>query len=294
MKKILICVRLILPIALFCLTVGKCSPPVKRLPKKPESTTPAPNTKPEPEPEPKEPNWANELPLRNVTGLGEILSDIESHMPAGHIYRDSDKITWGHETTHGIHSRLRQKYSQSGEIIKTSLGRYFKSSNRINCFYVLENRAIILKEPNVTLAQVAGNVPQSLRGEVYRLYLIQQQRYWNKEPLYVFDEWVAYGNGAAVRHDLDIKNRVGTVRYALEFNVYAMTLAQTAKIDDPQFKKFLMWNLERTMNLYKINNPTEHQKTYLQKMRTNPDGESLRNYIRGYCGVEWTQKILGF
>jgi len=241
-----------------------------------------------------EPDWTKELPVREVTGLGRALSDIDGHMPAGHIYRDSDKITWGHETTHGIHSRLRQKHGRGAFITTTGKKKYFKSNSGINCLYVLENRAAIIKEPNTTMDVVAENVPRSLRGGVFKLYLIQQRRYWNDTPLYIFDEWVAYGNGAAVKHDLNIEGRVGAIRYALEFNVYAMTLAMTAKTDDPQFKRFLMWNLERTMELYKKNGPTEHQKEYLRKMRTSPDGEELRNYIRGHCGPEWTQKYLGF
>jgi len=299
MNKILICICFALALGVLLFAVLKKDAPIAPLPNRPlpqpQPIQEPPQPEPEPEPEPVWPIWLHEPPLRNVTGLGEVLNDIEGHMPAGHIYKDSDKITWGHETTHGIHSRLRQKYSQSGAFSTSLNGKqYFKSFDRINCFYVLENRAIKLKEPNTTLAEVAKNVPRSLRGNVYNLYLIKQQRYWNNEPLYIFDEWVAYGNGACVKNDLDIKNRVGTVRYALEFNVYAMTLAMTAKTDDPHFKSFLMWNLARTMTLYKINDPTTHQKEYLEKMRWHHDGEELRRYIRGYCGTEWTQKILGF
>lgn len=246
-------------------------------------------------PIPQDPDWTKEPPLRNVTNLGKVLSDIESHMPAGHIYRDSDKITWGHETTHGINSRLRQKYSRRGyTVIENGRKPTFKSLDSINCFYVLENRAAIIKEPNTTIASAADKVPQSLRGDVFNLYMIQSRRWWNNTPLYVFDEWVAYGNGAAVRYDLNIQQRSETVLYSLEFIVYSMAVLQAAKSDDQQLKDFFMWNAERTMNLYKKNRPTAKQQEYLQKLRTSRDGESLRNYIRGYCGSYWCQRILGF
>ncbi|GAG85123.1 unnamed protein product, partial [marine sediment metagenome] len=87
--------------------------------------------------------WTEEEPLRNVPNLGKVLSDIESHMPKGHIYSDPDRITWGHETTHGIHGRLRQKYSKAYayKIDRSMRGRSVCISlDGTNCFYVLKNR----------------------------------------------------------------------------------------------------------------------------------------------------------
>ncbi len=56
-----------------------------------------------------QPKWTDYPPIRQVDSqsMGRVLADIESHMPAGHIYRDADKITWGHETSHGIASNIR-------------------------------------------------------------------------------------------------------------------------------------------------------------------------------------------
>tara|TARA_Y100000034_G_scaffold135112_1_gene205732 strand:+ start:5326 stop:6057 length:732 start_codon:yes stop_codon:yes gene_type:complete len=213
---------------------------------------------------------------------GKVLSDIESHMPAGHIYKDSDKITWGHETSHGIHSKLRMK---------------FREGKKINGFYVLNNRAVIIEEPRTTIQAAARLVPRTLRGGVYQLYMVSQARSWGDTPLYVFDEWVAYANGAAVRRDLNIQSRQETCQYMLEFNVYSICVAKAANTNDPQFKNFLMWHLDRSMKLYEANKSlgdTSRTTAYWEKVKTSSDAESFRQYTRQYLGAEWTKEVLGF
>jgi len=214
------------------------------------------------EPETPLPNFEQYTAQRNIVNLGKVLSDIEGHMPAGHIYKDNDKITWGHETTHGINSDLRQKFSRIeaknnpwslvGTWVDDIHGhKIFKSYARINGFYVLEDKAVIIKEPNTTITAAAKLVPGTLRGGVYQLYMIHQAQSWDDTPLYVFDEWTAYGNGAAVRLDLEIKERNETVKFMLEFNVYAICVAQASQSNDEQLKSYLKWNIARSMKLYK-------------------------------------------
>jgi len=286
-------------------------------PNNPEPTEPP---KPE-EPSTPEPKFEKHPAQRNITNLGKVLSDIESHMPAGHIYQDSDKITWGHETTHGINSNLRMEFSRRttaydnnpnrmirgqientellGEMIEDIHGHpVFKSYARINGFYVLEDRAVIIDEPNTTITAAANLVPKSLRGGVYNLYMVQQASSWNDTPLYVFDEWTAYGNGAAVRLDLGIKERAETVTFMLEFNVYAICVGQASKTTDEQFKNYLKWNIARSMKLYadskeKLGNAESHD-SYLETMRTATDAESFRAFARSYLGADWTKHIMGF
>jgi hypothetical protein len=244
-----------------------------------------------------EPEWIEEKPLRKVENLGKVLSDIDSHMPAGHIYSESDRVGWGHETTHGIHSRLRNKHSKSSTLIKDGNKTSWYSIDRINCFYVLENRAIVLKEPKTTIRAAQKHVPTMLRGPVWH-YMNASS--WNNTPLYIFDEWVSYCNGAAVRHDLQIKDRSETVTFALEMNVYAaaiiMAANQAEKTSDPKLRNFFMWHTERMMDLYRKNGPTQAQINYLQRLRTDDTeaGKKLREFLRNYCGDEWTKKTLGF
>ncbi len=214
------------------------------------------------------------LPIRTVENLPPIITDIESHLPKGHPYQDSDYITYVHEGTHGINSRLRGQYNKPA-------------------FYILNNRAVIMDEPMITLvySTVAAQVPKSLRGDVYNLYLRQMRRWWNNQPTYVFDEWVAYTNGAQARQELGITSRKETVRYMLEFVVYSACVPMAANSDDPVMLEFYRWQVSRCMKIYQ---QSGLESPYLNKLRTAADAENLRIFIRDYCGERWTKKVLGF
>ncbi len=219
------------------------------------------------------PTFTNYLPIRNVGNLNGIIADIESHLPVGHPYRDSDKITWVHEGTHGINSRLRNEFGRPG-------------------FYVLNNKAVLLKgEPRTTLTRVARLVPVSLRGDVYYLYLVEQRRWWDNQPSYIFDEWTAYINGTYARHWLHIQSRTETVNYMLEFVVYSTCVPWSAKSDDPQLRNFIMWQIKRSMKLYRA---AGIKSTYLDRLRKSADATELRVYMRDYFGLEFTRKVMGF
>ena len=240
--------------------------------------------------------WIDYPALREISNLGKVLSDIESHMPAGHEYRSSDKITWAHETTHGINSELRRKF-QKGLVTSWDGQRYDEVffADRINGFYCLEDRAVVITEPNTTIAAAADLVPQSLQGVGYDLYMIQQRADWNDTPLYILDEWVAYTNGAACARDLNLDGN-SEVDRMVAFNVYAMAVAMAAKQDDPtyddgQLKAFLMWSIERSFLL--LRNETS-ATDYIKGLQTASDAEALRAFAREYFGKTWTQKTLGF
>ncbi len=261
-----------------------------------------------------QPKWTDYPPIREVNsqGLGRVLADIESHMPAGHIYRDSDKITWGHETSHGIASNLRGA-ANSGrltlypklkqEVFLPSEQNYelkipVQRGGRKNGFYVLENQAVIINEPNTHMTTVAKLVPRSLRGSVYQLYMISQARSWGDTPLYICDEWIGYTNGSEVRLDLKISSRQETLQYALEFCVYASCIPWASQNDDPQLKAFLMWNTYRCMWLWESSKdeigPSQQQDAYLDIMKNSQDAERWREFVRSYYGKEWTLIVLGF
>lgn len=191
--------------------------------------------------------WIEVPPLRQVptTQLGNVLADIESRMPAGHVYRDADLVTWAHETTHGINSRLRVAQKRP----------------RVNAFYVTHGRAIVLTEPRVKLAHVAAAVPPTLRGGVFRLYLEQSLKDWNDCPLYVLDEWLGYTNGTAALVDLRVLGlwrggaRSDTTEFMIEFTGYAAALLSVVERDDPgysqlaELREFIRWSTERAERL---------------------------------------------
>lgn len=263
-----------------------------------------------------EPEWTIYPKLREVNNLGIVLSDIESHMPAGHHFVDPDKVTWAHETTHGINNDIRN-----------SKGR------GVNAFYVLKDKAAVIPEPRTTIRRVAATIPQILRGFSYQLYLVQQAGDWNNEPLYLMDEWTAYANGAECAIELN-KDRVASdLISSHNFNIYCLYLAKCVKedcpdYDDKQFKAYLKWGIERVFDLSKnsgfltslkvqkhkvviihIHKTKNHQQTtdhffltdadlnvesYLNKVRTAREAEPLRQFMKEYFGEEWCKKVYGF
>jgi len=213
-----------------------------------------------PLPGPKGPACITYAPLRNIGNIGPVVTDIESHLPASHPYRDRDLVTWVHEGSHGIAGQLRNLYHCPG-------------------FYVLRDRAVLLQEPNTTLSAVAARVPASLRGRGYNLYLIQQQHYFQDQPTYILDEWVAYTNGSEARARLSLQARGETVESMMEFIPYALCLPM-----DPQLKAFVRWQIERAVRLGRVPDA----------LQTSPDAESLRQSTRKCFGTNWTLRVLGF
>lgn len=232
----------------------------------------------------------NAIQTKN-NSLGDVLSDIESHMTAGHQYRDNDKATWGHETTHGINSLLRNKEQR-------------ESRSKVNAFYVLDDRYVVINELDTKLSTVAKNVPASLRyaklyttqTTVYNLYLKEQTQWWENEPSYIFDEWTAYTNGALVSMELDKSGIISDITHMAQFNVFALTLAYTARPEDEQFKEFLKWQLARSMKIIRdageivdISDIGEYWTVF----ENSEDAEDLRRFTREYLGENWVKKNLG-
>jgi len=247
-----------------------------------------PQQQPPPELQTPVPTFSTYQPVKEAdSSLGKVLSDIESHMPAGHIYRDSDRITWAHETSHGLASKLRSHFRE-------------QSSRRINAFYVLDDNVVVMEEPKTTMQAAAKYVSPQLRGMSYNLYMVQQARSWGDTPLYICDEWIAYTNGSATRIDLKIQSRGETVTQMLEFTVYSLCMAMSnPERLDPQFKSFMAWHIKRVMDLYNANlsiGDTSKATAYLNKIRTADDehARNMRSFAKEYLGERWTREILGF
>ena len=212
--------------------------------------------------------WISFPETRKTRSYGPIITDIEQHLFAGHPYRSNDKVTWAHEGTHGANSVLRNKYGKPG-------------------FYVLKNAAYTLNEPRTTLSAVSPKIPRSLRGHIYSLYCVQSRRYWNNQPSYLFDEWIAYTNGTITRNKLQIKGRRETTAYMIEMAIYSTCVPYTTRSNDPEVKEFTRWMWERTMAL--VDNDS-----YLTDLKTNNDAVNLRKFMQDYYGSDWTKTTLGF
>jgi hypothetical protein len=266
-----------------------------------------------------EPKWKRLSRVREISdpSFGVVLGDIESHLPNGHHYGDSNKITWAHESSHGINARLRND-------VATMEG--------YNGFYVLQDRSIILKEPEISIRDIAAVIPEVLRGPSFDLYLIEQATIWNDRPLYLVDEWVAYTNGSEAGRELNIRGLYYELLQAYNFNVYCMYLAMVVQRDcsdyrDAELKQFIMWNTERVFKLTidsdrKIedsglgkaktikassfhicphqllpdgySNSLDMVVQYIEKVKAVPEAEKLRRFAKKYFGEEWCRQLYGF
>lgn len=207
-------------------------------------------------------------PIRDYNSSGSsTLNDVESHMPSNHRYRDSDKITWCHETNHGLCSNLRGA-------LRVSNG---------NTFYLLNNYVVVLKHPNITINDVSKVIPQNLRGMSYNLYLVQQQQYWNKEPLYICEEWLCYMYGSRTRAELRIQNRAETVQQMIEFMGYTLCMTYiNPERNNQEYKDFLRLNIQRTLYVYNQNisiGDISRATAHLEKIKQN---KQLMDFCKDY------------
>ncbi len=157
------------------------------------------------------PRYVELRPVRTVS-IGGTLGDIESQLPAGNPYRDPDLVTSGHEQVHGINARLRDENRSE------------------NGFYCLNDRGFLCPSPKLTLSEVARATPQSKRGRIFKLYVVDSQRWWNDTPLYVLDECCAYVSGSKVGLELNMKARsLYSFQNAVECWHYTRVAARLAR-----------------------------------------------------------------
>lgn len=234
---------------------------------------------------------------RTHAAWGSALTDIVQHLPLsyGNTYADSDLVTYGHETTHGINSHARNNLNRTGR--------------RANAFYCMNDRVALVVEPAIRKSQVAPYIPASLRGSRFGLYVTGSSS-WDDTPLYLWDEWVAYTNGSEVALAL---HGAGLWRYGwrdavagtLEFTAYALAVGAAVEALDPnyfqnnpQFRAFLAWNARRAMDLYRRGAVIESfrwatQDNLHRALRDSPDAEALRAFARRTFGRAWAAEVLG-
>jgi hypothetical protein len=208
---------------------------------------------------------------------GDILNHLREE------FKDyGDRVITAHELTHGINSHLRNEH------VKAML-------RRVNAFYVGGGRYVLLDEPGVRKSQVAEFVPKCLRGDRFRTY-IEEQKDWDEMPLYLFDEWTAYVNGAVVaieeartkKADPLAKNDM--VFACLEFSTYVVALGMAVEKHDREyfrkheaFRAFLAWHLQRSADVFKQGRPFEQfawRPDYLKALKTDADARPLCDFAR--------------
>lgn len=221
---------------------------------------------------------------------GTVYGDILSHSQGAPFGDHAGRTTNAHETTHGINSEIRNSHQQQGK--------------KINGFYVLQGRGVVIEEPKIKMSDAVKFVPQSLHSYRWHLYMEQQIRSWNDTPTYICDEWVAYINGGACGVD-DVKrgkHRDGWtdgVSGCCDFSIYTIALAMATKEhcpdywrDYPQFRNFIIWELRvaerifkegRVMDQFKWKKQDDLLLTFLEK----PEAEAMRKFCREELQGVW-------
>jgi hypothetical protein len=188
-----------------------------------------------------------------------------------------------HETSHGITSDLRNFY----QVIL---------NKKVNAFYVLGSKAIILEESNIKMRSVTRYIPSVLRSYRYNLYFEKNIGDWDDMPSYIIDEWNSYilGSMSAVEdyNNGILNERVDAVSGCLDFSIYATCFAMAVHDQDPeywstypQFKhtiKFLLIRAEKTFNqgLAIDNFHTKSQVELLNNLMSHPDASRIREFLK--------------
>ena len=191
-----------------------------------------------------------------------------------------NRMTCAHETTHMINAELRKKYNR--EI-------------PINAFYLPTGWAFVTHEPRIRKIQVANFIPDNVKGYRYNTY-VTGAREWDKQPLYIIDEWCSYINGALVGID-DLKKgryrggRTDGVSGCVELALYSIGLCMAIEKYDnkywnenKQFRLFMKWNLQRAYNTYMAGKDYpefkwKRQEEFLHRFRTSKETKEMRDFI---------------
>ena len=182
-------------------------------------------------------------PLRKTTPQKcEVLTDLYCRLENPHYWADptepGDLVTWAHEMSHGVSNRLHASTVKHG-------------------IYVGGGKGIVLRHPKVTIEQVANAVPKNKRGPVFKLYMVEQRKDWNKSPIYLLDEHNAYITGAIARRQLGWEKRSETEDFAREMELYCRVMLSVVQKRDPEYpdlqhlKDFINWQSDRFAALVK-------------------------------------------
>lgn len=229
-----------------------------------------------------------EVPIfREVSDLNSVYSDVLSHsqsVPFGNNYGRSTNV---HETAHGIHSYIRNK----------------NNSERVNGFYVLNGKAVVIEEPKVSITEFRNFVPENLKSNKWGTYFSKKGD-WENQSLYIFDEWTAYILGGKSDVEDVLKNqysggKVNSVYGCLDFSIYSVILCMAVKELDPvyweknaQFKSFVIWQLKEANKTYLSGCKLEQfqfqsQELLLNELLTSDKAISIRKFMEEELESVW-------
>jgi hypothetical protein len=215
--------------------------------------------------------------VNNSTPGDSPYADARNHCVRYGYYSGGGRVTSVHECTHGINSQLRNHPILRADITlnghwednrwvlddparpcNAPLPAVERAPRATAGFYLLQDRAVMLTNPIGTIQEAARLVPTSARYGRYQLYMVKQAASWGNEPLYIFDEWVAYRNGAKcliwdAEHGGTPEGNTDFIFGPLEFCTYGIAVAMMAHdkgdLSEP-VASFTRWMLTDCFNIY--------------------------------------------
>jgi hypothetical protein len=221
--------------------------------------------------------FLNYPPVHQVEQGKSVYVDAVNHCQNYQTYLvGGSKVSSVHECTHGINSQIRNA-GPSG----------------CNGFYFLMDRAFRVQEPEIRKSACIPFIPSSLRFSRYSLY-VEGQSEWENQPLYIFDEWVAYQNGAACVIDLGKDYNEGSTDYIfgpVEFIAYGTAVVMAANAKEPlspELRELTAFCLERSFELYTVGMkilPWEEAHKCMEILRTSPEAQKMRDFWRDVLAI---------
>lgn len=225
-----------------------------------------------------------DVPVKyNRMNDGSLLADILNRTDEPSL--GDGRATDGHESTHRLNNQLRNARGGSADC----------------CFYMFNGKAGYCREPGgFRKSQVAQYVPNSLRESRFRTY-VQGAGDWDDKPSYIAEEWSAYINDAAINvedHGKGFKtDQVDCATGALEMGIYTIALCMAVEkyapeswADDAQFKAIMKHQWVRAKEVYDKAAPLwpfHTQDELLKSLRTSPDAEAMRQFIKTHFDGVW-------
>jgi len=231
---------------------------------------------------------------RSGRDWGRVVTDIARHLPADRACQDAyrryttndvDLVTAAHEWTHFLNGYLsRPGYS---------------------AYYLLDGRYITLADPE-GLRGILPNIPGSLRGVLYELYLVENRNNARIDPLYLLDEWTAYTNdvvaaiaqldeGKPLNPFCHAATQPETAANALEFTFYGFAVGMAVKEHDPRYyagrqgkklREFIAWNAQRSIQAYaqavqrpQLANDDSRNGGLIRSFRNSADTAAMRAWV---------------
>lgn len=271
-----------------------------------------PVPRPAPTPDAVDPEFVLLSAFTNQTERS-IFGDVMAHAPNGPV--GGGRSTNAHETSHDIHAYLRNRNKS-------------RFKHPINAVYCLDNRGVILEEPLILKSQVCEFVPACLRNCRYETYLSGAKE-WDRQPLFIVDEWVAYTIGAKVNVEDVQEGRYRAVRGGgvadmnwscrlagqsgygdgrtdgvsgcLHLSIFSTAMCMAIEKHDreywetnQQFRRFMVWWMKEAHRTYMAGNAMQEFNWEMfdnsrKDLRTHADAEPMRGFLRENFGGVWLE-----